>query len=196
MNNNSCVCIAIAMIVLAILGVSTYLLVTLDGNHGIIACKVLIVVLMLICCILVCCGISCHNKMSNISEEQLAGWIKKAIAENIQVKSDEILISKLESVEYKFADRVKRVNDEQTLKIESIEKAHADALSKQLTDFDKSLHDELEKVFFTKNSNLKFLQEMAHSIGKEASAWTNVQIERFLQCYEVTKEAMKKEMNL
>lgn len=134
--------------------------------------------------------------MSNISEEQLAGWIKKAIAENIQVKSDEILISKLESVEYKFADRVKRVNDEQTLKIESIEKAHADALSKQLTDFDKSLHDELEKVFFTKNSNLKFLQEMAHSIGKEASAWTNVQIERFLQCYEVTKEAMKKEMNL
>lgn len=196
MNNNSCVCIAIAMIVLAILGVSTYLLVTLDGNNGIIACKVLIVVLMLICCILVCCGISCHNKMSNISEEQLAGWIKKAIAENIQVKSDEILISKLESVEYKFADRVKRVNDEQTLKIESIVKAHADALSKQLTDFDKSLHDKLEKVFFTKNSNLKFLQEMAHSIGKEASAWTNVQIERFLQCYEVTKEAMKKEINL
>lgn len=196
MNNNSCVCIAIAMIVLAILGVSTYLLVTLDGNNGIIVCKVLIVVLMLICCILVCCGISCHNKMSNISEEQLAVWIKKAIAENIQVKSDENIISKLEAVEYKFADRVKRVNDEQTHKMESIMKAHADALSKQLTDFDKSLHDDLEKVFFTKNSNLKFLQEMAHSIGKEASAWTNVQIERFLQCYEVTKEAMKKEMNL
>lgn len=159
MNNNSCVCIAIAMIVLAILGVSTYLLVTLDGNNGIIVCKVLIVVLMLICCILVCCGISCHNKMSNISEEQLAVWIKKAIAENIQVKSDENIISKLEAVEYKFADRVKRVNDEQTHKMESIMKAHADALSKQLTDFDKSLHDDLEKVFFTKNSNLKFLQE-------------------------------------
>lgn len=196
MNNNSCVCMAIAVVVLAILGVSTYLLVTLDGNNGIIVCKVLIVVLMLICSILVCCGISCHNKMSNISEEQIAGWIKKAIAENIQVKSDEILISKLESVEYKFANRVKALNDEQTHKIEGIVKTHADELSKQLADFDKSLHDELEKVFFTKNSNLKFLQEMAHSIGKEASAWTNVQIERFLQCYEVTKEALKKEMDL
>lgn len=134
--------------------------------------------------------------MSNISEEQLAIWIKKAIAENIQVKSDEILISKLESVEYKFADRVKRVNEEQTHEMESIVKAHADALSEQLTGFEKSLHDDLEKVFFTKNSNLKFLQEMAHSIGKEASAWTKEQIERFLQCYEVTKEVMKKEMNL
>ena len=55
---------------------------------------------------------------------------------------------------------------------------------------------ESEKVFFTKNSNLKFLQEMAHSIGKEASSWTTIQIERFLQCYEVTKEALKKEMDL
>ena len=35
---------------------------------------------------------------------------------------------------------------------------------------------------------------MAHSIGKEACFWTTIQIERFLQCYEVTKEALKKEM--
>lgn len=195
MNNNSCVCIAIAMIVLAILGVSTYLLVTLDGNNGIIVCKVLIVVLMLICCILVCCGISCHNKMSNISEEQLAVWIKKAIAENIQVKSDETIISKLEAVEYKFADRVKRVNDEQTHKMESIMKAHADALSKQLTDFDKSLHDDLEKVFFTKNSNLKFLQEMAHSIGKDGSAWKDDQIKKFMTTLVSIEDTLTKEIN-
>lgn len=195
MNNNSCVCIAIAMIVLAILGVSTYLLVTLDGNNGIIVCKVLIVVLMLICCILVCCGISCHNKMSNISEEQLVGWIKKAIAENIQVKSDETIISKLEAVEYKFADRVKRVNDEQTHKMESIMKAHADALSKQLTDFDKSLHDDLEKVFFTKNSNLKFLQEMAHSIGKDGSAWKEDQIKKFMTTLISIEDTLTKEIN-
>lgn len=195
MNNNSCVCIAIAMIVLAILGVSTYLLVTLDGNNGIIVCKVLIVVLMLICCILVCCGISCHNKMSNISEEQLVGWIKKAIAENIQVKSDETIISKLEAVEYKFADRVKRVNDEQTHKMESIMKAHADALSKQLTDFDKSLHDDLEKVFFTKNSNLKFLQEMAHSIGKDGSAWKDDQIKKFMTTLVSIEDTLTKEIN-
>lgn len=193
MNNNSCVCIA--MIVLAILGVSTYLLVTLDGNNGIIVCKVLIVVLMLICCILVCCGISCHNKMSNISEEQLVGWIKKAIAENIQVKSDETIISKLEAVEYKFADRVKRVNDEQTHKMESIMKAHADALSKQLTDFDKSLHDDLEKVFFTKNSNLKFLQEMAHSIGKDGSAWKDDQIKKFMTTLVSIEDTLTKEIN-
>lgn len=195
MNNNSCICIAIAMIVLAILGVSTYLLVTLDGNNGIIVCKVLIVVLMLICCILVCCGISCHNKMSNISEEQLVGWIKKAIAENIQVKSDETIISKLEAVEYKFADRVKRVNDEQTHKMESIMKAHADALSKQLTDFDKSLHDDLEKVFFTKNSNLKFLQEMAHSIGKDGSAWKDDQIKKFMTTLVSIEDTLTKEIN-
>lgn len=195
MNNNSCICIAIAMIVLAILGVSTYLLVTLDGNNGIIVCKVLIVVLMLICCILVCCGISCHNKMSNISEEQLMGWIKKAIAENIQVKSDETIISKLEAVEYKFADRVKRVNDEQTHKMESIMKAHADALSKQLTDFDKSLHDDLEKVFFTKNSNLKFLQEMAHSIGKDGSAWKDDQIKKFMTTLVSIEDTLTKEIN-
>lgn len=195
MNNNSCVCIAIAMIVLAILGVSTYLLVTLDGNNGIIVCKVLIVVLMLICCILVCCGISCHNKMSNISEEQLVGWIKKAIAENIQVKSDETIISKLEAVEYKFADRIKRVNDEQTHKMESIMKAHADALSKQLTDFDKSLHDDLEKVFFTKNSNLKFLQEMAHSIGKDGSAWKDDQIKKFMTTLVSIEDTLTKEIN-
>lgn len=195
MNNNSCVCIAIAMIVLAILGVSTYLLVTLDGNNGIIVCKVLIVVLMLICCILVCCGISCHNKMSNISEEQLVGWIKKAIAENIQVKSDETIISKLEAVEYKFADRVKRVNDEQTHKMESIMKAHADALSKQLTYFDKSLHDDLEKVFFTKNSNLKFLQEMAHSIGKDGSAWKDDQIKKFMTTLVSIEDTLTKEIN-
>lgn len=195
MNNNSCVCIAIAMIVLAILGVSTYLLVTLDGNNGIIVCKVLIVVLMLICCILVCCGISCHNKMSNISEEQLVGWIKKAIAENIQVKSDETIISKLEAVEYRFADRVKRVNDEQTHKMESIMKAHADALSKQLTDFDKSLHDDLEKVFFTKNSNLKFLQEMAHSIGKDGSAWKDDQIKKFMTTLVSIEDTLTKEIN-
>lgn len=183
------------MIVLAILGVSTYLLVTLDGNNGIIVCKVLIVVLMLICCILVCCGISCHNKMSNISEEQLVGWIKKAIAENIQVKSDETIISKLEAVEYKFADRVKRVNDEQTHKMESIMKAHADALSKQLTDFDKSLHDDLEKVFFTKNSNLKFLQEMAHSIGKDGSAWKDDQIKKFMTTLVSIEDTLTKEIN-
>lgn len=195
MNNNSCVCIAIAMIVLAILGVSTYLLVTLDGNNGIIVCKVLIVVLMLVCCILVCCGISCHNKMSNISEEQLAGWIKKAIAENIQVKSDETIITKLESVEYKFADRVMRVNGEQTHKMESIMKAHADALSKQLTDFDKSLHDDLEKVFFTKNSNLKFLQEMAHSIGKDGSAWKDDQIKKFMTTLVSIEDTLTKEIN-
>lgn len=195
MNNNSCVCIAIAMIVLAILGVSTYLLVTLDGNNGIIVCKALIVVLMLICCILVCCGISCHNKMSNISEEQLVGWIKKAIAENIQVKSDETIISKLEAVEYRFADLVKRVNDEQTHKMESIMKAHADALSKQLTDFDKSLHDDLEKVFFTKNSNLKFLQEMAHSIGKDGSAWKDDQIKKFMTTLVSIEETLTKEIN-
>lgn len=195
MNNNSCVCIAIAMIVLAILGVSTYLLVTLDGNNGIIVCKVLIVMLMLICSILVCCGISCHNKMSNISEEQLAGWIKKAIAENIQVKSDETIISKLEAVEYKFADRVKRVNDEQTHKMESIMKAHADALSKKLTDFDKSLHDDLEKVFFTKNSNLKFLQEMAHSIGKDGSAWKDDQIKKFMTTLVSIEDTLTKEIN-
>lgn len=195
MNNNSCVCIAIAMIVLAILGVSTYLLVTLDGNNGIIACKVLIVMLMLICSILVCCCISGHNKMSNISEEQLAGWIKKAIAENIQVKSDEILISKLESVEYKFADRVKRVNDEQTHKMESLMKAYTDALSKQLTDLDKSLHDDLEKVFFTKNSNLKFLQEMAHSIGKDGSAWKEDQIKKFMTTLVSIEDTLTKEIN-
>lgn len=195
MNNNSCVCIAIAMIVLAILGVSTYLLVTLDGNNGIIVCKALIVVLMLICCILVCCGISCHNKMSNISEEQLVGWIKKAIAENIQVKSDETIISKLEAVEYRFADLVKRVNDEQTHKMESIMKAHADALSKQLTDFDKSLHDDLEKVFFTKNSNLKFLQEMAHSIGKDGSAWKDDQIKKFMTTLVSIEDTLTKEIN-
>lgn len=195
MNNNSCVCIAIAVVVLAILGVSTYLLVTLDGNNGIIVCKVLIVVLMLICSILVCCGISCHNKMSNISEEQIAGWIKKAIAENIQVKSDEILISKLESVEYKFADRVKSINDAQTREIERIVKTHADALSKQLADFDKKLHDELEKVFFTKNSNLKFLQEMAHSIGKDGSAWKEDQIKKFMTTLISIEDTLTKEIN-
>lgn len=183
------------MIVLAILGVSTYLLVTLDGNNGIIACKVLIVMLMLICSILVCCGISCHNKMSNISEEQIAGWIRKAIAENIQVKSDEILISKLESVEYKFADRVKAINDDQTREIERIVKTHADALSKQLADFDKSLHDELEKVFFTKNSNLKFLQEMAHSIGKDGSAWKEDQIKKFMTTLISIEDTLTKEIN-
>lgn len=195
MNNNSCVCMAIAVVVLAVLGVSTYLLVTLDGNNGIIVCKVLIVMLMLICSILVCCVISCHNKMSNISEEQLVGWIKKAIAENIQVKSDETIISKLEAVEYKFADRIKRVNDEQTHKMESIMKAHADALSKQLTDFDKSLHDDLEKVFFTKNSNLKFLQEMAHSIGKDGSAWKDDQIKKFMTTLVSIEDTLTKEIN-
>lgn len=183
------------MVVLAILGVSTYLLVTLDGNNGIIVCKVLIGVLMLICSILVCCGISCHNKMANISEEQIAGWIKKAIAENIQVKSDEILISKLESVECKFADRVKTLNDEQTHKIEGIMKAHTEKLSKQLTDFNKSLNNELEKVFFTKNSNLKFLQEMAHSIGKDGSAWKEDQIKKFMTTLISIENTLTKEIN-
>lgn len=195
MNNNSCVCIAIAVIVLAILGVSAYLLITLDGNNGIVVCKVLIGVLMLLCSILLCCGISCHNKMANITEEQISGWIKKAIAKNIQVKSDENIISKLENLEHKVADRVKKINEEQTIQIENVVKPHTTALSKQIETFDNSLHQDLQKVFFTKNSNLKFLQELAHSISREGSSWTPTQIERFLQCYEVTKEALIKEMN-
>lgn len=168
MNNENCF-YTIVIIVFAVVIALGYLLFTSEGNEAMKLCKVIVCVLAVACLSLIYCCYSNHKKCersNQITEKMVECWIKEAVKESLPIKIDDVVVSKIEE------------------------------LKNQCLNSDKALHDELEKVFFTKNSNLKFLQEMAHSIGKEASSWTTIQIERFLQCYEVTKEALKKEMDL
>ena len=168
MNNENCF-YTIVIIVFAVVIALGYLLFTSEGNEAMKLCKVIVCVLAVACLSLMYYCYSNHKKCersNQITEKMVECWIKEAVKESLPIKIDDVVVSKIEE------------------------------LKNQCLNSDKALHDELEKVFFTKNSNLKFLQEMAHSIGKEASSWTTIQIERFLQCYEVTKEALKKEMDL
>lgn len=114
-----------------------------------------------------CCYMRYCEKEATLTEKQIIDYIKKAISEDTKIKIDESVVSRIE------------------VKLEDIQKQHSA--------FETTLYEKLENAFFTKNSNIKFLQNMAASISDKNSAWTKEQIERFLKCMESINDMMKKE---
>lgn len=153
-----CWCKVLIAVILALVlwNIGSWLL-ALDNQASTVWCKRLIMLLFIICSVLVCCGISCHNKISKITdeaitEEKIKRWVKESVNESIEIKADGILDSQLGTI------------------------------NQNITKLNESLHEDLQDVFLTKNTKLKFLQEMAHSIGKEGKAWEKAQVERFMTC--------------
>lgn len=102
-----------------------------------------------------------------LTKEEIIDCIQKLINEKAQIKIDESVMSRIE--------------------------AKLEVIQKRQSAFESTLYEKLENVFFTKNSNMKFLQDMAASISNKDNAWTNEQIERFLKCMESICTMMKKE---
>lgn len=141
---------------------------SLDDQASIVWCKRLIMLLFIICSVLICCGISCHNKINKITgeaitEEKIKSWVKESVTETIQIEADKELSSQLE------------------------------AINRNITKLNESLHEDLQDVLLTKNTNLRFLQEMAHSIGIEGKAWETKQVENFMTCLNAITETLKKD---
>lgn len=113
------------------------------------------------------CYIYSSKKDVILTKDEIMDCITKAINEKTQIKIDESVVSRIE------------------VKMEDIQKQHSA--------FETTLYEKLENAFFTKNSNIKFLQNMAASISDKNSAWTKEQIERFLKCMESICTMMKKE---
>ncbi len=164
-----CWCIAwkIVILILALGGIS-FCLFVLNDNVSTIVCKILVIILLVICSILICCGISCHNKINKITdeaitEEKIKSWVKESVTETIQIEADKALSSQLE------------------------------AINRNITKLNESLHEDLQDVLLTKNTNLRFLQEMAHSIGMAGKAWETKQVENFMACLNAITETLNKE---
>lgn len=117
--------------------------------------------------ILSCYYMSYCEKETTLTEKQIIDCIKKTIGEDTKIKIDESVVSRIEA------------------KLEDIQKQHST--------FETTLYEKLENAFFTKNSNMKFLQDMAASISNKDNAWTNEQIERFLKCMESINEMKTRE---
>lgn len=113
------------------------------------------------------CYIYNSKKDVILTKEEIMDCITKAINEKTQIKIDESVVSRVEA------------------KLEDIRKQHSV--------FETTLYEKLENAFFTKNSNIKFLQNMAASISDKNSAWTKEQIEGFLKCMESICTMMKME---
>lgn len=164
-----CWCKALIAVTLALVlwNIGSWLL-SLDDQTATIWCKRLILLLFVICTVLACCGISCHKKISKITdeaitEEKIKTWVSESVTETIQIEADKDLSSQLE------------------------------AINRNIIKLNESLHEDLQDVLLTKNTNLRFLQEMAHSIGKEGKAWEKEQVERFMVCLNAITKTVNKE---
>lgn len=167
--DTNCWCkVSIAVILALVLwNIGSWLL-ALDNQASTIWCKRLIMLLFVICSVLVCCGISCHNKISKITdeaitEEKIKRWVKESVNESTEIKADSILDSQLGTI------------------------------NQNISKLNESLHEDLQDVLLTKNTKLKFLQEMAHSIGKDGSAWQDGQVKRFMLCLDAITKTSDKE---
>lgn len=165
-----CWCIAwkIVILILALGGISCCLFV-FDDKMTTVLCKIFVIILLIICSVLICCGKSCHNKINKITdeaitEEKIKSWVKESVTETIQIEADKDLSSQLE------------------------------AINRNIIKLNESLHDDLQDVLLTKNTNLRFLQEMAHSIGKDGSAWQDGQVKRFMLCLDAITKTSDKEV--
>lgn len=112
-----------------------------------------------------CYTYSC-KKDTVLTKEEITDCVVKAINKRTQIKIDESVVSRIDA----------RLED----------------IQKQQSTFETVLYEKLESAFFTKDSNLKFLQNMASSISDKDSAWTKEQIERFLKCMESINDMMEK----
>lgn len=112
------------------------------------------------------CYIYSSKKDVILTKEEIMDCITKAINEKTQIKIDESVVSRIDA----------RLED----------------IQKQQSTFETVLYEKLESAFFTKDSNLKFLQNMASSIRDKDCAWTKEQIERFLKCMESINDMMEK----
>lgn len=133
---------------------ASYFLFKLDKETTANLCKILLIIT---CSFLVGCSVSCYNQIKNstdeaISKEDIRSWIKESVTETIQIEADKDLASQL------------------------------GAINQQIAKLDESLHNDLQDVLLTKNTNLKFIQEMAHSIGKDGSAWKEEHVKNFMIC--------------
>lgn len=164
-----CWCKVLIAVILALVlwNIGSWLL-SLDDQTATIWCKRLILLLFVICTVLACCGISCHKKISKITdeaitEEKIKRCVKESVNESIEIKADGFLDSQLGTI------------------------------NQNITKLNESLHEDLQDVLLTKNTNLRFLQEMAHSIGKEGKAWEKEQVERFMVCLNAITKIVNKE---
>lgn len=133
---------------------ASYFLFKLDKETTANLCKILLIIT---CSFLVGCSVSCHNQIKNstdeaITKEDIRSWIKESVTETIQIEADKGLTSQL------------------------------GAINQQIAKLDESLHKDLQDVLLTKNTNLKFIQEMAHSIGKDGNAWKEEHVKNFMIC--------------
>lgn len=133
---------------------ASYFLFKLDKETTANLCKILLIIT---CSFLVGCSVSCYNQIKNstdeaITKEDIRSWIKESVTETIQIEADKGLTSQL------------------------------GAINQQIAKLDESLHKDLQDVLLTKNTNLKFIQEMAHSIGKDGSAWKEEHVKNFMIC--------------
>lgn len=133
---------------------ASYFLFKLDKETTANLCKILLIIT---CSFLVGCSVSCYNQIKNstnevITKEDIRSWIKESVTKTIQIEADKDLTSQL------------------------------GAINQQIAKLDESLHKDLQDVLLTKNTNLKFIQEMAHSIGKDGSAWKEEHVKNFMIC--------------
>lgn len=133
---------------------ASYFLFKLDKETTANLCKILLIIT---CSFLVGCSVSCYNQIKNstdeaITKEDIRSWIKESVTETIQIEADKGLTSQL------------------------------GAINQQIAKLDESLNKDLQDVLLTKNTNLKFIQEMAHSIGKDGSAWKEEHVKNFMIC--------------
>ena len=133
---------------------ASYFLFKLDKETTANLCKI---ILIITCSFLVGCSVSCYNQIKNstdeaITKEDIRSWIKESVTETIQIEADKGLTSQL------------------------------GAINQQIAKLDESLNKDLQDVLLTKNTNLKFIQEMAHSIGKDGSAWKEEHVKNFMIC--------------
>lgn len=167
MKNDSCNSIPIKTALLVVgLCVISYFLFDFDEEATAVLCKMLIVVT---CSFLLGRGVSYHDKTEEttddaITKEKIKSWVKESVNETVQINADEYFTSQL------------------------------GAINRQICKMDKNLHKDLEEVFITKNSKLIFLQELAHSIGKEGKAWDEEQVARFMVCLNKIVESLDTEI--
>lgn len=166
---------AILAVVLGLIGFAGCLVLYLVSNEGVNKISVTTNQIIFVSVLLLVVGTASvyyleknsRTKVQTITEKQIIICLKKVIDEEIQIKIDESVISRIE--------------------------AKLGNIQIQQSAFESTLYEKLENIFFTKNSNMKFLQDMAASISNKDNAWTNEQIERFLKCMESIRTMMKKE---
>lgn len=158
MNNENAVYkpIAIASLVVALCSIS-FLLFALDDKTGTVICKILVILIAATCLILLGYGVSCNNKIEKsiekgVTKEKIESIVRESVNRTIQIEADKSLSSQL------------------------------GAIKQQIAKLDESLHKDLQDVLIGKNTNLKFIQEMAYSIGKDGSAWKEEQVKKFMIC--------------